>query len=108
MKSVTLVVEVTADRRVTIDLPEDIPIGSIELTIRPLPAPGPTSNGSGRDLTREEASERLRAAGLLSEGPWAPAGAMPASEKELEELGRLFAGPTSIAEAIIEGRNERS
>jgi hypothetical protein len=107
MKSVTLVVEVTDDRRVMIDLPEGIPTGSIELTIRPLPASKPTSNGGGSNLTREEARERLRAAGLLSEGPWAPPDAIPASEEELEELGRRFAGPTSIAEAIIEGRNER-
>ena len=66
-----------------------------------------TPDAATTPLTRELAREKLRAAGLLAEGPYAPPDAVALTPEEEEELGRLFAGPRSIAELIDEDRGPR-
>ncbi len=103
MKSVTLQATVDQNRRLTIELPADIPAGPVEVTITSLA----TASAATPPLTREAAREKLRAAGLLAEGPCAPSDAVALTPEEEEEIGRLFAGPRSIAELIDEGRGPR-
>ncbi len=103
MKSVTLQATVDESRRLTIELPADIPAGPVEVTVTSLATP----DAATTPLTREVAREKLRAAGLLAEGPYAPPDAVPLTPEERERIGRLFAGPRPIAELIDEDRNER-
>jgi hypothetical protein len=103
MRAVTLRATVDESRRLTVDLPADIPAGPVEVTIRPLATPTPAAG----PLTREVVREKLRAAGLLAEGNYAPPDAVPLSPEERERLGRLFAGPRPITELIDEDRGER-
>ncbi len=59
------------------------------------------------ELTRDAIRARLKAAGLLSEGRWAPDDAEPLSDDELDELGRLFAGSRLMSDLIDEDRGPR-
>ena len=59
MDTITLTAVVGEDRRLVIDLPPDAPTGPIEVTIRAA-TPQPE-----KQLTREEARARLRAAGVF-------------------------------------------
>jgi hypothetical protein len=99
-KSVTIVAVVDENRHLEIDLPADAPTGPVELTIRPVTLP----DAEEHDLTREAARAKLHAAGILSTTSYAAPDAVPLSSSEREQLGRLFAGPQSIAALIDEER----
>ena len=103
MTSITVTATIGEDRRLEIDLPKDIPIGPVELVIKPLSA-GPTAKPQ---RTRDEIRARLKAAGILSEGWHVPEDAEPLSDEELEKLGQLFAGPQPISDLIDEDRGPR-
>lgn len=111
MDAITLVATVDEDRRLTIELPAGTPTGPVEVVIRPLPGsevrPSTGPEPAAVPLTREAAREKLRAAGKLAEGPFAPPDAVPLSPEEEEELGRLFASPRPISELIDEDRGPR-
>lgn len=111
MDAITLVATVDEDRRLTLELPAGTPIGPVEVVIRPLPGsevrPSTGPEPAAVPLTREAAREKLRAAGKLAEGPFAPPDAVPLSPEEEEELGRLFASPQPISELIDEDRGPR-
>lgn len=103
MTSITLTATVTQDRHLELDLPDDVPLGPIELVIKPLivkPVVEP-------ELTRDEIRARLQAAGLLEEGRYAPVDAVPLSNEEREELGRMPAAPQLISDLIAEDRGPR-
>ncbi len=100
MTSITLTTTITEDRHLEIDLPPDVPLGPIQLVITPLPVQ-PTEK---TNPTRDEIRARLKAAGLLGEAQYAPVDAVPLSDEERDELGRLFAGPQLISDLIDEDR----
>ena len=92
------------DRHLTVDLPDDVPLGPVEVLIRPVSVVAFTDGGAA--LTREEVRARLDAAGLLSHARYAPLGTVPLSDKEAEALGRLFADVRLTSELIDEDRGE--
>jgi hypothetical protein len=67
MNPIVLTVEVGDDRRLVIDLPNEIPSGRLEITLKP----ANTANDDVRPiaLTRDVARARLAAAGMLSAPP---------------------------------------
>jgi len=95
--------EVTASKTIiNYELPADIPIGRVRLTIEPVRQPE-----SGADeLTREEVRERLRAAGLLSEVDYdLPPQFKRSDEAESKRLADLFGGgPLTSLDVINEDR----
>jgi hypothetical protein len=103
MTSITLTTTIGEDRHLELDLPRDVPAGRIELVIRPIPA----DISEQPELTREEIKARLRAAGLLMEGRFAPPDAVPLSDEEIEEIGRQFASPQLMSDLIDEDRGPR-
>jgi predicted DNA-binding antitoxin AbrB/MazE fold protein len=60
----------------------------------------------GDELTSEEITARLRAAGLLSEHPYAPPDAKPLTPEERERIGQKLAGLRTSDELINEDRGE--
>ncbi len=82
MTSITVTATVGDDRHLEIDLPNDVPVGPVELVIKPRPA----ATVGQPELTCDEIRARLKAAGLLSEGWHVPEDAEPLSDEELEEL----------------------
>jgi hypothetical protein len=103
MTSITLTATVTEDRHLELDLPREVPVGPVEVVIKPLAV----EVAEEPEITRDEIRSRLKAAGLLSEGRCAPMDAVPLSDDEREELGRLFAGPRLISDLIDEDRGPR-
>src|SRR5436190_17915825 len=93
---------VNADRRLMIDVPEDITTDEIEVVLREV-QPEPSE---GEVLTREIIKARLRAAGLLDETRHAPPEAKSLSVEERLALGKLFLGDRPSHELIDEDRGE--
>jgi len=93
MVAVKLSVYVGEDRKVTIQVPDEIPVGPAELTIRP------TQTGalSARDV--------LTAAGVLATDLGIPDDTEYVSDEELEELGTMPPGARPSEELIDEGRS---
>jgi hypothetical protein len=103
MTSITLTATVTDDRHLELDLPSEVPVGSVEVIIKPVAV----EVAEEPKLTRDEIRSRLKAAGLLSEGRYAPMDVVPLSDDEREELGRLFAGPQLISDLVDGDRGPR-
>ena len=105
-KTITVTAIVDEKRRIMIDLPDDIPVGPVQLTIQPLTTDETARSGDG--LTREEARARLIAAGLLTPGiKYAPDDAVELTPEEEEELGRVLAGHRPVEDDINADREER-
>jgi hypothetical protein len=102
METVTLKLTIGEDRHLTIDVPEAIPSGPIEVTIRSLPAPA--DEGSAPPLTRERARELLAAGGMLSTAFAPPPGTAELTPEQRRELGQYFAGDKDMAALIDEDR----
>ena len=97
MTEITITVKITKDQNLIIDLPADTPIGEAEVRVRPVHA----------SITRGEAKELLRAAGLLSEEPIdIPDEYIQIPDKELIRLTQLPPGSKTESERIIEDRGE--
>lgn len=105
MSTVTLNVVVGEDRHLTIELPEEIPTGPIEVTIRPVALP--IENVPEGEMTRERARALMAAAGILSTAKYAPPDAVPLTDEEREEIGREFGALGPVSELIIEDRGSR-
>jgi hypothetical protein len=103
MASITLTATVTEDRHLELDLPEDVPIGPVELTIKPLVSL-PEAETNPR---REELRAKFIAAGLMSPEPYADPDTVPLSDDELDQIGRLFAGSRLMSDLIDEDRGPR-
>jgi hypothetical protein len=101
MASVTIKAIVEEDRQLHIALPDEMPLGPVEITIKSVP-----EIVLGGELTREQARAILAAAGLLGTGPYPP-GTVRLTEEEQEELGRLFGGEPDMATLISQDRDER-
>jgi hypothetical protein len=111
MDTITIKITVDKSRRVTIDIPDELPLGELELTLRPITNGEPSAPESGQPvtadtLTREEVRRRLKAAGLLSDETYAPPDAVELSDDDELELGRLMAQGTSILDIVNEDRGE--
>lgn len=109
MQSIKITAMVDAKRRIMIDLPEEVPVGRVEITVRPGPIgekEEPTIESPS--LTREEARAKLIAAGLLDPNAhYAPDDAEELSEEEEEELARRVAGGRPAEDYVNEDREER-
>ena len=105
MTLVTIKAVVEEDRQLHLALPEDMPLGPVEITVRPVSVA--TEIVPGPELTREQWRELFAAAGMLSTGRYAPPDAKPLSEEEREELAQLYSGEPSVSDMIIEDRRER-
>lgn len=105
MVEVTIKAIVEEDRRLHLALPEDMPVGPVEVTVRSVPeAPVITP---GAELTRDQARAILAAAGLLSTGRIAPPDAVRLTDEEREELALLFGGEPDMATLIAQDRDEQ-
>jgi hypothetical protein len=110
MQPVKLNAMIDENHRLVIDVPKDVPPGPVEVIIRPVANGEPqTPSTEPRELTREEARAKLRAAGLLVENEYFPEleGFEELSEAEEERLAKLFAGNRPLSELIDEDREER-
>jgi hypothetical protein len=99
MYTYTTTVHVDEKRRVLIDLPDDVPVGEVQIKVEVVN----TDSTSVRDT--------LRAAGLLAEAPLTDEEVILAeelSEAEELELGLRMAGPRPVEDYISEDREEAS
>lgn len=110
MQTITLHTRIDEHHQIIIDVPKDLPIGEVEVTIRPVGAT--TSEGTAYDLSTDELDRRLRAAGLLVEfsdddPDWLElADVEELSDEELDRIGRLLAGDRPVEDLIREDRGE--
>ncbi len=88
--------EVGADRRLTVELPENVPIGRVKITVESEPA-----------LTREELRARLQEAGLLSNGPILDESAVRLDEEERHRIAELLRDTTPLEQIVDEERGPR-
>ena len=86
MDAIKLSVWVGEDKKLVIDLPEDVPVGQADIVITPREeaksAYSPTYPPAWA-IRREEFRKKLAEAGLLSTAPTAPPGTIPLSPQEL-------------------------
>jgi hypothetical protein len=102
MTSVTIKAVVDEGRQLHIVVPDDMPLGPVEVTVMSV-ADAPENVPDDEVQTRAMLVE----AGLLNTGRYAPPDAKPLSEEEREELARLYSGEPSVSDMIIEDRRER-
>lgn len=100
MNSITFSVVVGDDRRLIIELPDEVPVGPADVTIKPH---GKPTIDQG-NLTRETARAKLLAAGKLAIDLSIPDDIEPETEEELDELGRLAPGSRPSEELVDEDR----
>jgi hypothetical protein len=105
MTIITVKAILDKDRQLHIGLPDEMPPGPVEVTVKSLPDMPHIAPGG--ELTRDQARALLAAAGLLATGPYAPPGTVRLTEEEEEELGRLFGGEPDMATLISQDRDER-
>ncbi len=105
MVSITVKGIITEDRQLVVVLPDNLPPGPVEVTITTLPI-SPDLAPSG-ELTRERLRALLAAEGALVTTRYAPPGAVPLTDEEREELGRLPPGAPDTSQLIDEDRGPR-
>lgn len=98
MDTITLSVEVGQDHRLVIQLPDDVPPGLVDITIKP--SVSSEQLGSAREIARS----KLLAAGKLNENYALPEGFTRPSDEELQKLVVVVPGTPSIDEIIDEDR----
>lgn len=101
METLTLSAHIGEDRRVVIHLPDDTPIGDVELVIHVVPRSETTVN-----VDRETIRAKLLAANFLVTSHHAPAGAHDLSQDEIFELGRPAPDGRSSLYYINEDRGD--
>ena len=105
MTLVTIKAIVEEDRQLHLALPEDMPLGPVEVIVKPMP------EVSGIDLgpkvSREQARAILAGAGLLSTERYASPDAELLAAEEQEEPLRLPDGAPDTSTLIEESRRER-
>lgn len=107
MDAIKLSVWVGEDKRLTIDLPEDVPIGPVDVVIIPRESAKATYSPDYSPewvAKREEFRRRLAKAGFLSTAHTAPPGTVPLSPHALLALGRLPPGVRPTDELVNEDR----
>ncbi|MHB8624860.1 MAG: hypothetical protein ACYDBJ_00520 [Aggregatilineales bacterium] len=101
--AITLVYEVKDDRRLVIDVPAELPIGTMQVTLTPLETVENVA-ASVINPAREAARAKLLAAGLFSTAYETIDVAPPLSEAEQERLKSLFSQGRTSDELIDEER----
>jgi hypothetical protein len=101
MVTIHLKGKLTDDRRLIVDIPDNIPAGDVQLTIEIPDAVSAPNEATAR------ARAKFAAAGMLSTAVKAPPGTLPITEEELIELGTLPPGSPSILEMVDQDRGER-
>lgn len=102
MDAITLSAIVSEDRKLVVELPPEIPIGPVEVVIRPKSQVGQAP----LSITREWAQAKLLAAGLLVTSIHAPEEIVPLSPEELLRIGRLAPGARPSEDLINEDRGD--
>jgi hypothetical protein len=105
METIKVKTIIDEKRRIMIDLPDDVPLGEVELEMN-IRRVGAVPDEPPEIITREWVRAKLKAAGLLAEDEFFPE-AEEVSEEELERLGRVFAADGPISELVDEDREER-
>ena len=105
---ITIETVITEDRKLTINLPPDIPIGQVEVEVivRPVTYIDEDTTLATWRAEYERLRAKLAAAGALSTIWKAPEGAVELTEEELWELGQRSAGGPSSDQLIREDRGE--
>jgi hypothetical protein len=99
MESITLTAVVGDDHRVTLELPDSVPVGPIEITIR--------HHGVAVQDDRLDAAtarRKLQAAGLAATRRYATPDALPLSATERMQIGRTFSESGSMTVVIDQDR----
>jgi hypothetical protein len=101
MVAVKLSAVVGEDRQLVIQVPDEVPLGPVELVIQPQDLPAPSSNPA-----REAARAKLLAAGVLLTHIEVPEDAVPLTLEERLRIGKMPPGARSSEELIDEDRGE--
>lgn len=102
MVAVRISVIVGADRRIVIQVPDEIPNGPVDLVIQ---AAGEAST-TGDHPARAAARSQLAAAGLLSSAHYPPPGLRVPTDEEVRATGELPPGARPSEDLINEDRDE--
>src|SRR5574341_1779863 len=103
MDDIALTADVGEDRKLVIDLPEDVPVGPVQLVIRPLDLHTSPETGATREVIRA----KLRAAGLLNTAHHSAPKTAPLTPDERRRLGTLPEGARPTSRLIDEDRGPR-
>ncbi len=101
MVTIRLTGRVTEDRRLIVEIPDNIPAGDVQLTLEILDSAPAANDATAR------ARVKLEAAGALSTIWKAPPGTTTPTEDELIELGALPPGSPSMEELVNADRDGR-
>ncbi len=96
MQTLTLEGQINPEKQIVVDLPDDVYIGRVRLTIEPLDLEA----AEPRSMTLEAARAILREAGILAT-PEIAGDIEPLSDEELESLNRQLP-PSLPSEALID------
>jgi len=105
MVTITIDAIVIDDHRLIYELPPDVPVGQVKLTIEPIAAPPietPSVEAEKKPLTRDEIRARLAAVGVLSTIRHTPEGTVRSSPEESERLAQLFSDPNQTTLELID------
>jgi len=95
MVTVIISTELGDDKRLVLELPDDIPAGPVEVTVRT------TSIQPTNDIR-----QKLATANFLVTDIYVPKGTVPLTDEELYELGKLPEDAASSEQLIDEDRGE--
>ena len=103
MEPITITAVVDEKRRIMIDLPDDIPTGTVKITVEPV-----DELSTDPKTRHEQLQARLIAAGVVEPNVhYAPPDAEELSDEEELALGRKLAGIRPVEDYINEDREER-
>jgi hypothetical protein len=105
MTLVTLKAILDEDRQLHITLPDEMPPGPVEVTVKSVPAQ--SGIALGPEVSREQARAILAQAGLLSMARYASSNADQLAAEEQEEPISLPEGAPDTSTLIEESRRER-
>lgn len=105
MVAIRLPAVITEDRKLIVQLPDDVPAGAVEIEIRPQVAPQ-TDAGEIVNPAREAARAKLAAAGALSTAHHPKEKLTPLSVEERIRIGTMPLGARPSEELISEDRDE--
>jgi hypothetical protein len=105
MVAIRLPAVITEDRKLIIELPDDVPAGAVEVVIHTQDA-SQAEEGEIINPAREAARAKLAAAGLLSTAHRLPEGVIQPTEEEMYGAGVLPVGAPPSEELIDEDRHE--
>ena len=105
---ITIETVIHEDRKLTINLPPDVPIGQVEVevVVRPISHIDEDSGLAAWRAEYERLRAKLAAAGALSTLWKAPDSVVELTEEELWELGQMPPGAPSSEQLVREDRGE--